>query len=348
MPSAISPAPGRRRVLLGAAALGALAAARPARAATTLQVAYIPILAMAQLFVIEAEGWAKPAGLDFVTTDFSSGPAMVQALASGRFDVAYIGIGPTMVARAHGVDLKVVAANGIDQNALLARGAFAATWAKAASPATAFAAFHKAAGRPVRVATLPKGAVPDTVLHYWLFQVAHIAPADVQVLGFGENRVQQALLSGSVDAACTLEPALTLVTERDPTARVLLRGGAMFPGQPGAVLAVTDRLIAANRAAVQTLVALHISATALLRTHPHRAAADLERTMGKGLLTTATLFKAVTSPSMDPIADPRAIIAATEKLNAYQASLDHMGKLADVPGLFDPSFYIAATAKQAG
>lgn len=228
MPPATIPVSGRRQVLLGAVAAGALAAGR-ARAATTLRVATIPILAMAQLFVIAAEGWAKQAGLDLATTSFSSGPAMVQALASGRFDVAYIGIGPALVARAHGVDLKVVAANGIDQTALLGRGAFAADWAKAASPAAAFAAFHQATGRPVRIATLPKGAVPDTVLHYWLDRIAHVAPGDVAVLGFGENRVQQALLSGSVDAASTLEPALTLVQERDPTARVLVRGGAMFP-----------------------------------------------------------------------------------------------------------------------
>ena len=347
MPTDHLPVPSRRQMLLGAAAACALAV-RPARAATTLRVATIPILAMAQLFVIEAEGWAKESGLTLATTSFSSGPAMVQALASGRFDVAYIGIGPAMVARAHGVDLKVVAANGIDQTALLGRGGFAAAWAKAASPAAAFAAFHKTAGRPVRIATLPRGAVPDTVLHYWLDRIAHVAPADVQVLGFGENRVQQALLSGSVDAASTLEPALTLVAERDPTARVLVRGGAMFPGQPGAVLAVPARLIASNRAAVQALVGLHVRATALLRAHPHRAAADLAATLGKGLLTKETLFKAVTSPSMNPIADPRAIIAATEKLNDYQAQLDHMAKVADVAGMFDPSFFLTATAKQAG
>ena len=347
MRSDFAPAPGRRQVLLGVAALGALAA-RPARAATRLRVAYIPILAMAQLFVIQAEGWAAQAGLDLTTTSFSSGPAMVQALASGRFDVAYIGIGPAMVARAHGVDLKVVAANGIDQTALLGRGAFAAAWAKAASPAAAFAAFRQAAGRPVRIATLPKGAVPDTVLHYWLDRIAHVAPADVQVLGFGENQVQQALLSGSVDAASTLEPTLTLVQERDPTARVLVLGGTMFPGQPGAVVAVTDRLIETNRAVVQALVGLHIRATALLRAHPHRAAADLEHTLGKGLLSEATLFKAVTSPSANPISDPRAIIPATERMNDYQAGLNHMSKLADVAGMFDPSFYTAAIAARAG
>jgi sulfonate transport system substrate-binding protein len=341
-----APVPGRRHVLLGAAALGMLAARRT-RAATPLRVAYIPILPMAQLFVIEAEGWAAKAGLALATTSFSSGPAMVQALASGRFDVAYIGIGPAMVARAHGVDLKVVAANGMDQIALLGRGALAAAWPKAASPAAAFAAFRKQAGRPARIATLPKGSVPDTVLQYWLREVVQVAPADVQVLGFGENRVQQALLSGTVDAASTLEPALTLVQERDPTAHVLVRGGAMFPGQPGAVLAVSAKLIAANGPAVQTLVDLHVRATALLRQHPRRAAADLARTLGKGLLTEATLFKAVTSPSLNPIADPRAILAATGKLNDYQAGLDHIGKLADVAGMFDPSFFIAA-AKTTG
>lgn len=330
-----------RRALLPALAASALIPR--ARAATTLRVAYIPILPMAQLFVIQAEGWARAAGLDLVTTSFSSGPAMVQALASGRFDVAYIGIGPALVARAHGVDLRVVAANGIDQIALLGRGAFAAAWAKAANPAAAFAAFHRAAGRPVKIATLPKGAVPDTVLHYWLDLVAHVAPADVQILGFGENRLQQALLTGAVDAASTLEPAITLVEERDKTARVLVRGAAMFPGQPGAVLAVTGQLVAHHRAAVQTLVDQHVRATALLRAHPHRAAADLARTMGKGLLTEATLFKAVTSRSMNPIADPRAILAATVKLAAYQSRLDHMAPVKDVTGMFDPSFFLAAT-----
>ena len=343
--------PSRRQVLAGAAVLAAaplaLAPLALARAATPLRVATIPILPMAQLYVMQAEGWPAAAGLALATTSFSSGPAMVQALASGRFDVAYIGIGPAMVARAHGVDLRVVAANGVDQTALLGRGLLAALWAKAASPAAAFAAFRAKAGRPARIATLPKGAVPDTVLRYWLARIAHVAPADVAVLGFGQNRVQQALLSGSVDAASTLEPALTLVQERDPTARVLVRGAAMFPGQPGAVVAVPARLIKTNRAAVQSLVDLHVRATGLLLHHPHRAAADLARTLGKGLLTEATLFKAVTSASFNPIADPRLILAATERLNTYQAKLDHIPPVKDVAAMFDPSFYLAAL-KQAG
>ena len=338
----------RRQILIGAAALAATAAAaRPALAATRLRVAYIPILPMAQLFVIEAEGWARKAGLHMQTTSFSSGPAMVQALASGRFDVAYVGIGPAMVARTHGVDLKVVAANGEDQVSLLGRGKLTAIWSKAASPAEAFATFRKQEGRKARIASLPKGSVPDTVLQYWLREVAHVDLADVHVLGFGANRMQQALLSGEVDAASTLEPTLTLVQQHDKTAHILEHGGAMFPNQPGAVLAVSAHLIKTNPKAVQTLVDLHVRATKLLRPHPHRAAHDLAGTLGKGLMPEATLFKAVSSSSMNPIADPRKIIAATEKLNDYQAKLDHIPKVKDVRAMFDLSFYRNAV-KSAG
>ena len=267
---------------------------------------------------------------------------MVQALVSGTFDVAYVGIGPAMVARAAGLDLKVVAANVIKQVALLGVGAFAAGFAAAASPAAAFAAFHKRAGRPVKIATLPKGSVPHTVLQYYLDKVAHVAPADVQVLGVGEARVQQVLLSGGVDAASSLEPTLTIVQLRVPSARILVHGGQMFPDQPGAVLAVSHATIKAHPAAVKSLVQLHIRATTLLQDDPARASRDVEAALGRGLVSRAILLKALTSPAMHPIANPHAILAATRKLEAFQASLGTLAKRVDVDSLFDTSFYDAA------
>ena len=103
-----------------------------ASAQTKLKVAYIPIMPMAQLFVMEGEGWTKEAGLELELTKFSSGPAIVQAIASGDFDVMYFGIGPAMVSRARGVPLKVVASAGIEQIAVITRGDFGATMAAAA------------------------------------------------------------------------------------------------------------------------------------------------------------------------------------------------------------------------
>ena len=125
----------RRRFLhlTGAAAAfalpGALALSPLASAQTpvTLRVGYIPIIPMTQLFIMEGEGWTRQAGIDLKLTQFSSGPAMVQALASGSLDVVYVGIGPAMVARSRGIDIKVLASNIIDQVAFIGRGPFAET-----------------------------------------------------------------------------------------------------------------------------------------------------------------------------------------------------------------------------
>ncbi len=330
----------RRRAILIVGTAAAFAG-RPAHAATTLRVAYIPILAMAQLFVILGEGWAAQAGLDLQLTRFSSGPAMVQALASGAYQVAYIGIGPAMVARGAGLDLRVVAANGIDQGSLIGVGAFAAAFQAAASPAEAFAAFRQKNGRPVHVATLPKGSVPDTVLQYWLNEVAHVAPSDVQVLGVGEDRVQQVLLAGSAEAASALEPILTIVRERVPSARILVGGGDMFPNQPGAVLAMREAAIHAAPEAARSLVELHVRATKLILADPGRAARDTNQILGPGLVSEETLVRAFGSPAMRPTSDPHAIMEATARLGAYQVRLGTLARAIPTAELFDTSLYDA-------
>jgi NitT/TauT family transport system substrate-binding protein len=312
--------------------------------ATHLKVAYLPILPMAQLFVIDGEGWAKQAGLELELTSFSSGPALVQALASNTFDVAYVGIGPAMVARANGIALKVVAANGVNQVALLGRGDLAAAFAAAPTPAEAFAAFRRTTGRAARLATLPKGSVPDTVLRYWLMNIVKAAPDETEILGVGEDRVQQLLLSGAVDAGSILEPILTIVQERDANARILATGDAMFPDQPGATVVVSERIIAAAPDAVGQLVALHIRATDVLRKDPDSVASFVQDAIGKGLISRETLEAALKSPAMHPVADPHVIIAATRAMQDFQLQLGVLAKPVSIDELFDTRFYDAAVS----
>ena len=330
-----------RRIALSLAASAALPLGHAKAATLSVKVAYIPILPMAQLFVIMGEGWAEEAGIDLQLTRFSSGPAMVQALASGSYDVAYVGIGPAMVARASGLDLRVVAANGVGQGSLIGLGDFAAAFTATAKPADAFAAFHRSSGHPVRIATLPKGSVPDTVLRYWLNEVAHVAPEDVQVLGVGEDRVQQALLAGSADAASVLEPILTVVQERVPSARVLVTGGQMFPNQPGSILGMRESFIKASRPTAETLVALHVRATKLIAADPNRAASNTLKLLGAGLISQETLEHAFRSPAMHVIADPHLIEASSEKLGTYQVQIGSLGKTVPMAELFDTSLYDA-------
>jgi NitT/TauT family transport system substrate-binding protein len=339
----------RRDLLVGAAALGVAAAAAslplPAFAATTLRVGYIPIIPMTQLYVITGEGWSKDAGLTLQTTSFQSGPAMIQALASGTLDVAYVGIGPALIARSKGVKLKVVAANVIDQVALIGRGPLAKAMAGAANPAEGVKAFIAANGRRPKIGSLPAGSVPDTVLRYWMAEVAHIASDDVEIVGMGEQPLQQALLTGAIDGASILEPILTLVKSRLQDATIIAKAGTMFPKQPGAVLAVTEDAIARNRDAVAELVKLHIRATAFAKSNPDRTAELVTDLIGKGLVERDVMRTALTSDATTFVDDPRVILDSTKKMQAFQQSLNQITEPVDVDTLFDFSFHDAAAGK---
>ncbi|MBI3513418.1 MAG: ABC transporter substrate-binding protein [Proteobacteria bacterium] len=338
-----------RRTLLRLAPLAALAALRSGRARAQqqvpLRVGYISIFPMTQLFVMEGRGWTRGVGLQLILKRFSSGPPMVEALAAGALDVAYIGIGPAMLARARGVDVKVVAANVIEQVALVGRGALVEAFAAMPAPAAAFARFRETARRPARIATLPRGAVPDTVLRHYLQEVARIDDRDVEILGMGEDEVQARLLAGTVDAGSIVEPILTTVLVRDRSARILASPARMMPQHPGAVVLVTSAVIAQNRVAVAKLVDLHVKATEAVRADPDKATADIVEFLGRGMVDPAVMRRALTSEATNLIADPGLIVEATRLLQAYQQRFGAQPTSIDIDALFDFSFYKLAVGR---
>ncbi len=106
----------------GLALMLAFGTSATARAEVTLEMAYMPIVPCSQLFVIEGMGWAKEAGINLELTRFPNGPAIVQAIASGKMDTMCFGIGPAMVTRGKGIKLKVIAAGITNQIAVIAQG----------------------------------------------------------------------------------------------------------------------------------------------------------------------------------------------------------------------------------
>jgi len=310
---------------------------------TTLEVGYMPILPVAQLFVMEGEGWTKEAGLDLELTRFTSGSAMVQALASGELDVMYFGIGPAMVARANGVPIKVLAASIQEQIGLVARGDFAVAF-ESNDAAQAIARFTEEQGRKPKIATFPQGSVPNTVLRYWLIEQLGVGLDAVEVIGMGADRVQQVLLAGAVDAASILEPILTTVQERDASARVVVRAAEMLPGQPGAVLAAREATLAEHSEAMRKLVALHLRATDLLLNEPKRAAPHVREFVGRRLIDLATVEAALSSPSSNYISDPYAIREGTRRMHDFQLSQGTLRKEVDLDALFDTRLFDEVSA----
>ena len=316
---------------------GWLAFAAATAAAGELRVGFIPVAGVAQLFVIEGEGWDREAGLELKPTQFESGPAMISALASGTLDAYYGGIGPILVASGRGIDVKVVAATAVEEMTVVGRGRFAEL--AASDVAAGLRAFAAKEGRPVRIASQPAGSVPDTVLRYWLAKTVKADPATYDIVPMGIEQTQQALLAGAVDAASIREPTLTLVLDRDPAVKLLAVGGQMMADQPGSVLAVTGEFIRRDPEAVATLVALHERATRMLREHPETAAPHLQKGLGKGIVPVEIYRRALTSPASNFVADPDRIRAATGVMQAFQVGLGVLKSPADLDAIFDNAFY---------
>lgn len=308
------------------------------RAETTLEMAYMPIVPCSQLFVIEGMGWAKDAGINLKLTRFSNGPAIVQAIASGKMDTMCFGIGPAMVTRGKGIELKVIGAGIVEQIAVIAQGDLVKYFEEQPNSAAALRAFAKDKGRKPKIASFPKGSVPDTVTRHWILRSMGMSLDEVELVGMGASRVQQALLSRSVDAAGILEPILTIVESKLEDAKVVVRADEMMPGQPGSTIAAREHIIAKHRDALVKYMELHIKATELLLNEPEKAAPHVAEFVSKGLVDVATIQKSLQSPSSNFKSDPAEILEQTAYMANFQKSEKIKTKVS-TDGLFDLTIY---------
>lgn len=339
----------RRQFLIAGASLAAAAPfAWPARAqGIAARVGYIPIVGTAPFFVAHGEGWLKQGGIDTAITVFESGPNMIQALASGTIDVYVAGVAPLAVARSRGVDIRVVASTAVGENVVVTAPSLTRFFTEGVTPAAAFKAFRAANGKPARLATQPPGSVPDTVLEYWLWEVAKVDKADVAIVPMGIDATQQAILAGAVDGGTVREPALTILQTRNPQIKLVAGGEEVFPGQPGTVVAVSGAFATKSPDAVQTVVNGLVKAAALIKSDPDKAAPHVAAALGKGIVDPALIRKALVSPASRFEIDPRKIIEPARAMQAYQVKLGSLDKEASFDGLFETQYYERAV-KAAG
>lgn len=324
------------------ALVAALGMVSTAQAKEGLEIGYMPIVPVAQAFLLFEDGGLERSGIrNPKLISFQNGPAMVQALLGGQLDIAYVGIGPALVANAKGADVKVIAANIVEQVSIVALGELA-PYFESGPAATAFARFAADKGRKPMITIFPTGSVPETVLQYWLRQRLQIDPASIDIIQQGQAQVQQALLTGAVDGAAIIEPSVAIVTTKLPAARVVASGSELFPDQPGAVLLARKSLIDEHPELVQKLVEAHIEATERLRNDPASAVAAVGKHVGGGRLESVVVERALENSRRQFVADPRSIIDSTVRMRDFQAQIGTLEVEVDVGKLFDVRFYEAA------
>jgi NitT/TauT family transport system substrate-binding protein len=332
-----------RRAVLAAGA-GSLAApflmSRSAMAQrVAARVGVIPIIGASPIFVVDKEGWAREVGLDFAFTTFESGPNMIQALASGTLDIYVAGVAPLGVARARGVDVKVVASTATGENVFVATPRLAAHFQPGIAPAEAFRRYRAATGKAARLATQPPGSVPNTTLQYWLWEQIKAERADVEIVAMGIDATQQAVLADAVEGATVREPALSIIQKRNPGVKLVAVGDELFPGQPGTVVAVSAAFLAKSADQVQGLVNALVRAGALLTNNPERAAPHVAASLAKGIVDQETILAALKSPASRFTIDPRQIIQPAKAMQDYQVKLGSLRESPPLDALFDTRFF---------
>lgn len=325
--------------------LAAVALLAPAAAQDTkVRVAYVPVIGAAPLFVLAGSGEAKAAGLDVSLVRFDSGPPAISAVASGTIDVLVIGVAPVAVARAKGLDVRIVAASSTGGSAFVASPSLAKNFdAARGDPVRALADFHAQNKRPAKLATLPSGGVPNVALHHWLFRLNAVKREDAQIVTLGIDAVQQSILTGGVDGATVLEPSLTIVQQRNPGLKPIVTATEMFEAIPGVVVAVTGAFARAHPEAVDKLVALTIRASATIASDPLKAAGWSQNALGGGLVEAATLARSLGSKAVTFVTDPAAIEEPTRRMLAWQVELGDFDKAPPMDGLFDKAPYLRVT-----
>jgi NitT/TauT family transport system substrate-binding protein len=297
----------------------------------------MPILPVSQLFVALEKGWLAEEGIEAKLVKFQNGPAMVQALLAGQLDVAHFGIGPAMVARAKGADIKVVASSIVEQISFVALQNLAPYFKD--DPSTAFSRFRKDKGRKAVVTTFPVGSVPQTVLQYWLVKKLKADQDDIEIIYQGAAQVQQVLATGAVDAAAILEPIVTSTVKKIDGAEVVAKGSEMFEGQPGAVLAVRESLIAKNPEIVEALVRAHKKATEILNEKSAEAVKPVQKYVGGGRLSADIVAASLEASKGNFVADPNRIIEGTKRMRDFQKEIGTLKVDVDVDTLISTEFY---------
>jgi NitT/TauT family transport system substrate-binding protein len=316
----------------GAAATVGLAGCMGGGGADSLAVAHMPIFPDLQYYVMESEGYFENVDATIEGSEFTDGPAIVQAYGGGELDVAMFGIVPSMIVIDRGIPAKVTAANIKEPMAIMAHEDLQAMWDE--HGADAFSVWQEEKGRTFRFGTFPQGSVPDVLLRYWLQQEG-VDTSAVDIIEInGANAVWQAIANGEVDGASIMEPVPTRAAQEGVAVRTFRNASEIMPGQPAAVTLMSDD-VRGTPAATQFLEQ-HVRATEFIQENPEATADIVEAGIG---MDAEQALSALQGPLSNFVTNPEEIENGTEIFSRFAAENGQIEDELSLEQIFDYSVY---------
>jgi NitT/TauT family transport system substrate-binding protein len=294
-------------------------------------VAYVPIYPNMQHYVMEQEGFYENVPADVSIEQFSSGPSVVKAFASGDVDVALFGISPAMVLVEKGTNAGILAANA--RNGFKVMGTTELADLYEQEGVATFERFEEERGRKVRFGAPPDGSVPDIVLRYWIQEDLDIGEMESTI---NKSKVPpakaiQTIQSGDIDATIIQEPFATIIGQDDGFGE-LVWSGDILEDHPVTVLFANQQVLN-DSAVAQSLVEQHVAATEFTADSPDAAAAHAASVIGSGV--NEELAKAaMDSKASEFISDPHAITDQAATMGEFVANVGNIEEPIATENLF--------------
>ncbi|MEA1932380.1 MAG: ABC transporter substrate-binding protein [Euryarchaeota archaeon] len=326
----------RRAYLAGvgsAAALGVAGCLGGGGNSDELTVAHMPIFPDLQYYVMDSEGYFDEIDATIESQEFTNGPDIVGASASGDIDIAMFGVVPAMIAIDRGISAKVTAANIKEPMAIVADEQLSSLWDDHGSDA--FGVWEEENGEQFTFGTFPQGSVPDVLLRYWLQEEGIDPESDVRITEInGANAVFQAIANGEIDGTSIMEPVPTRVAQEDLGFETFRTSSEIMTGQPAAVTLMTDEV--RESPVASEFLRQHVRATEFIADNPAETATIVESGIG---MPAEQAEQALTGPLANFVTDPAEIQSGTEIFAEFAAANGQTDEQLTTDGIFDMSIY---------
>jgi NitT/TauT family transport system substrate-binding protein len=233
----------------------------------TIVVGYLPSNHHSALFVADATGMYESAGLKVQLVPFRSGSEIVDAANKNKIDIGYCGITPVTSAIDKNSSVKIVAAVNQEGSGIVVDDQ------QNISNVSDFQ------GKKFLIPK--KGGIQDVLLRYLLIK-NNVTPSNINITELEVPLMQNALVSGDVDAYIAWEPYVSQ-SKFTGNETVFMYSKDIWPEHPCCVVIATDNFIKKNPDRLKKFLNVHVEATNYTNTHKNETAMILSKKLGTNL-----------------------------------------------------------------
>ena len=216
-----------------------------------VKIGYLPTDHDAALFVANATGMYKDAGMNVELYEYNNGGDLMSAMVSGDLDVGYVGITPVINSMSKGVPIKIVAGVQNEGSGLL-------------SHSSSIKSITDLKGKTV--ATPGEASIQNVLLKYELKKNG-LSTSDIESPSMKVPSMNDALRTKSIDAMLTYEPYVTISKEVN-NETLVKSSGDILPDHPCCVVVMNEKFLSGHSDKAQKILDVHKKATEKVKENP--------------------------------------------------------------------------------